>query len=117
MVTLAELAVAELLRRAKVHAALAAGYETADGPEFCVRRLEVVEHVARSLGVRVLNNELFNQVERRAHELGWESVKNGGRSLFRRVRRRGLDEAEAIAVSRSNRRDPRSQSTGSREAR
>lgn len=102
-------ATAELVRREKVRAALAANYEAAPGPDYCVRRLEVVEDVARTLGIRVLNNAVFVDVERRARELGWESVKNGGRSLFRRVRRRGLDEAEALAISRSNRSDPRSQ--------
>jgi len=105
--SLAEQAAAEIIRRIKVRGALTAQYETAPGPEYCVRRLEVVEEVARALGIRVLNNDLFLDVERRAHELGWESVKNGGRSLFRRVRRRELDDAEALALGRSNRYDPR----------
>lgn len=97
----------EFQRRQEVRDAIETAYETAPGPAYCVRRLEVVEHVARTFGIRVLNNDLFRCVEQQAAALGWESIRNGGRSLFRRAKRRGANDAEAMALSRANRRDQR----------
>ena len=88
--------------------ALLSGFETVPAdPRFCVRRSEVVDHVVRALGIEVLNNRVFADVERAARSIGWQPVKNGGRSLFRCVKRKGQDDAEALVVSRAHRRDPR----------
>jgi len=95
-------------RRRNLREALAAAYETTPGdPRFCVRRLEVVGHAARALGIRVLNNAVFAEVEAAACALGFEAVRNGNRSLFRRVKRRDQDSETALSVSRENRRDTR----------
>jgi hypothetical protein len=101
----------ELRRRAELRSrhlpVLVQAFETTTDPAFCLRRLEVVAEVAKALGERV-NNDLFRDVVRVAQALGWEPVKNQNRSLFRGVKRRGQDDAEALAVSRANRHDPRS---------
>jgi hypothetical protein len=95
-------------RQKRVCEALWASYEATPGdPRFCVRRLEVVEHVARVLGIQVLNNAVFADVEAAASALGFQAVKNGNRSLFRCAKRRDHDEKTALAVSRENRRDAR----------
>ena len=59
------------------------------------------------MGIRVLSNRLFVDVEGVAETLGFQAVRNGGRSLFRCVRRRGVDADTALAISRANRRDSR----------
>ena len=52
-----------------------ANFETVPGdPRFCVRRSEVVKHVALALDIRVVNNDVFGEVERGAVALGWEPV-------------------------------------------
>jgi hypothetical protein len=95
-------------RQKKVREVLSAGYETTPGdPRFCVRRLDVVEHAAQSLGIAVLNNAVFADVEAAASALGFQAVKNGNRSLFRCVKRRDQDRETALSVSRENRRDTR----------
>lgn len=95
-------------RRRQVREVLSASYDVTPGdPRFCVRRLAVVEHVARALGIAVLNNAVFADVEAAASALGFQAVKNGNRSLFRCARRREHDHETALAVSRANRRDPR----------
>jgi hypothetical protein len=68
----------------------------------------VVEHAARALGVSVLNNAFFAEVEAIAGALGWQPVKNCNRALFRCAKRRDHDEGRALAVARANRHDPRS---------
>jgi hypothetical protein len=95
-------------RQSKVRGVLLATYEAMPGdPRFCVRRLEVVEHAARALGIQVLNNAVFADVEAAASALGFQAVKNGNRSLFRCAKRRDYDHGTALAVSRENRRDAR----------
>jgi hypothetical protein len=95
-------------RQSKVRAVLLACYEATPGdPRFCVRRLEVVENAAGALGIQVLNNAIFADVEAAASALGFQAVKNGNRSLFRCAKRRDHDEKTALAVSRENRRDAR----------
>jgi hypothetical protein len=94
-------------RTKKVREAIASAFEATEGPAYCVRRLEVVEHVARSLGEAVLNNAFHAEVERAARWLGMQPVRNGNRSLFRCAKRRDQDEEAARASSRENRRDPR----------
>lgn len=95
-------------RGRNLRAALLAVYEATPGdPRFCVRRLEVVEHAARVLGIRVLNNAVFAEVQEAAREVGFEAIKNGNRALFRCVKRRDIDPDAALAESRTNRRDPR----------
>lgn len=95
-------------RQSKVRAVLLACYEATPGdPRFCVRRLEVVEHAAHALGMQVLNNSVFTDVEAAASALGFQAVRNGNRSLFRCAKRRDHDEKTALAVSRENRRDVR----------
>ena len=95
-------------RQSKVRGVLLASYEATPGdPRFCVRRLEVVERAAQSLGIAVLNNAVFTDVEAAASALGFQTVKNGNRSLFRCAERRDHDEKTALAVSRENRRDAR----------
>jgi len=65
-------------RARNLREALAAVYEPTPGdPRFCVRRLEVVEHAARALGIRVLNNAVFAEVEAAACGLGFEAVGTG----------------------------------------
>jgi hypothetical protein len=92
----------------KQREALESAFELVPGDRrFCIRRLEVVDHVARVLGIRVVNNVTFHDVEQMAVKLGWEPVKNGGRALFRCVKRRDLDQEAALAISRRNRHDPR----------
>ena len=99
---------AEAKRRHEIRAAIESAYEPVPGdPRFCVRRLEVVEHVARTLGRAMVNNALFVAVERSARALGMEPIRNGGRRLYRCARRRGRSEAEAIADSQANRLDRR----------
>lgn len=88
--------------------AIKSAFEIASGPTYCVRRLEVVEHVARTIGQVVINNAFHAEVERAARWLGFQSVKNGHRSLFRCAKRRDHDDQQALAVSRANRHDPRS---------
>jgi hypothetical protein len=95
-------------RQKKLREVLSAAYETTPGdPRFCIRRLEVVEHAAQSLGIAVLNNAVFADVEAAASALGFQAVRNGNRSLFRCAKRRDHDEKTALAVSRENRRDAR----------
>ncbi len=95
--------------------ALEGTFETTPGDRrFCVRRLEVVEHVAKVLGIRVVNNRTFEEVTRAAEALGWEAIKNGNRSLFRCVKRRDHDPEGALMVARANRFDGR---TGGRPPR
>ena len=96
------------IERKMLHTAILSAFETVPGDSrFCVRRIDVVEQVARVRGIKVINNRVFADVQRAARELGWESIKNGGRSLFRCVKRTDQDIDEALMVSRSNRRDPR----------
>jgi hypothetical protein len=91
-----------------VREAIVSAFEATPGdPRFCVRRLEVVEHAARALGIRVRNNALFAEVNEAAVALGFEPIRSNGRSLFRCAKRRDLDEAGALAVSRANRFDAR----------
>ena len=98
----------ELIRRNQLREALQNGFETVPGDrELCVRRLDVVEHVTSTLGIKVINNRVFADIEREAAALGWEPIKNGGRSLFRCVKRKDHDRDEALMVSRANRHDPR----------
>jgi hypothetical protein len=95
-------------RRSQVREVLSASYDVTPGdPRFCVRRLEVVEYVARALGIAVLNNAVFADVEAAASAQGFQAVKNGNRSLFRCVKRRDHDHETALAVSGANRRDAR----------
>jgi hypothetical protein len=94
-------------RAQKVREAIASTFEATTGPGYCVRRLEVVEHVARTLGETVINNAFHAEVERAARWLGLQPVRNGNRSLFRCAKRRDQDDATALAVSQSHRRDPR----------
>jgi hypothetical protein len=94
-------------RAQKVRESIAAGFEVASKPAYCVRRLEVVEHVARTTGETVINNAFHAEVERAARWLGMQPVKNGNRSLFRFAKRRDQDDETALALSRVNRRDPR----------
>jgi hypothetical protein len=98
----------EVVRRRKLQEALRAKFETVPSdPRFCVRRADVVAHAARALDIRVVNNDVFIDVERAAIVLGWEPVKNGGRSLFPCVKRKGQDHTEALAGSQEQRLDPR----------
>ena len=83
-----------------------AEFETVASAAFCVRCLDVAEHVARTFG-RVINNHLFEDIARAAQSMGWTAIKNGNRSLYRGVRRRGLTDEQALAASRANRRDRR----------
>jgi hypothetical protein len=94
-------------RARKVRAAVAGAFEAMPAPAYCVRRLEVVEHVARTLGDAVVNNAFHAEVERAARWLGMQPVKNGNRSLFRCAKRRDQDDESALSQSRANRRDPR----------
>jgi hypothetical protein len=94
-------------RARKVRDAIASAYEETPAPAYCIRRLEVVLHVAGVLGVSILNNAFFAEVETAARGLGFQAVRNGNRSLFRCAKRRDQDDAEALAVSRANRHDPR----------
>jgi len=95
-------------RQKRVREAISSAYETKPGdPRFCVRRFEVVEHAAQSLGIAVLNNAIFADVEAAASALGFQAVKNGNRSLFRCAKRRDHDDETALAVSCENRRDAR----------
>lgn len=96
------------VRRRKMAEAVAAVFEAVpDDPRFCVRRLEVVEHVARVIGAPVLNNAFHAEVERAARSLGLVPVKNGNRSLFRCAKRRDESANDALTRSRANRQDPR----------
>ena len=98
----------ELQRRLALREALRRAYEAVPGdPRFCVRRREVVEHVAGVLGESVINNAFCLKVEAAARELGWQRVKNGGRALYRCVKQRKADVAAALAESKANRHDPR----------
>jgi hypothetical protein len=94
-------------RANKVREAIASTFEAVTAPAYCVRRLEVVEHVARTLGEGVINNAFHAEVERAARWLGMQPVKNGNRSLFRCARRRDQNNEAALAQSRANRQDPR----------
>jgi hypothetical protein len=99
-------------RRRQILDAIKAEFETTTSPTFCVRRIEVAEHLARVFG-RVINNDLFADVARAALSIGWTAIKNGNRSLYRGVRRRGLTDEQALADSRANRRDRRWRSAAS----
>lgn len=95
-------------RQRKIREFLASTYETTPGdPRFCVRRLDVVERVARLLGVAVLNNDFFAEVEEATKALGFQPIRNGNRSLLRGVRLKGQDEEAALAASRTHRLDHR----------
>lgn len=101
-------ALKELAARAKLRNAIESVFETVPGEaRFCVRRLEVVEHVSRVLGIRIINNRIFARVERVARDMGWEPIKNGNRSLFRCAKRKDQDQDEALLVSEANRHDSR----------
>jgi len=101
-------ALKEANRRQELSDAMKEAFETMPGDRrFCVRRLDVVEHVARVRGIKVINNRVFRDIERAARDLGWESIKNGGRSLYRCVKHKEHDLDEALLVSRANRHDPR----------
>jgi hypothetical protein len=94
-------------RAKSVREAIAAAFEVAPGPVFCVRRQVVVAHVARTLGQTVINNAFHAEVARAARWLGMQPVKNGNRSLFRCAKRRDQDDGRALAESRAHRRDAR----------
>jgi hypothetical protein len=95
-------------RARRIREVLLVHYEpTHDDPRFCVRRLEVVQHVASALGNQVVNNALFADVAAAGEAVGFQSVKNGNRSLFRFAKRKGQDQRTALALSRSIRLDPR----------
>jgi hypothetical protein len=92
----------------KLRVTIAEAFEVMpDRPQFCVRRLQVTEHVARAVGVLVMNDAFHADVTREARALGFVPIKNGGRALFRYARRRDHDEVAALAASRENRHDPR----------
>jgi len=98
----------EALERKK-REALEGAFETVPGERrFCIRRQEAVDCVVSALGIRVVNNAVYDDVRRIAEILGWEPLKNGNRSLYRCVRRRSFDVAQALTVSRANRQDARS---------
>src|SRR4051812_38392350 len=109
METLAEMAMDlvvlhEQIEQDRIRVAVGMAFETTPGDvRFCVRRLDVVAHVARTLGIKVVNNDMFAKVERVVSEMGWESVKNGGRSLYRCAKHKGQDADAALLVSRTNR--------------
>ncbi len=92
-----------------IRAALDSAFESLPGDHrFCIRRTEAVHHVAKTLGIRVVNNRLFREVAGVAQTLGWEPIKNGGRSLFRCVKSRTVPSDSALSISKSHRYDPRS---------
>jgi hypothetical protein len=112
----AELAEREESER-KVRIALEGAFEAVPGDRrFCIRRMEAMDLAARALGIRVVNNFTFGEVRRVAETLGWEAVKNGNRSLFRCVRRRGIEAEAALVLSRANRRDPRAGRSATRQS-
>ena len=95
-------------RERKLRVALEGAFEVVPGDRrFCIRRLEAVNLAAKTLGICVVNNSTFREVQIVAETLGWEAVKNGNRSLFRCVRRRGIGVDAALFLSRANRDDPR----------
>ena len=97
----------EALERKK-REALEATFETVPGDRrFCIRRQEAVDCVVSALGIRVVNNAVHDDVRRIAEMLGWEPLKNGNRSCYRCVKRRGADVESALAASRGNRQDVR----------
>lgn len=83
-----------------------ARFEPTADQRFCLRRTEIVGAVAAGMG-EVANNDTHAEVRRLAAELGLEAVVNGGRALYRCVKRRGETEAEALATSRAVRHDSR----------
>jgi hypothetical protein len=92
----------------KQREALESTFEVVPGDRrFCIRREEAVAHLSRVLGIRVVNNRTYREVQRIAESLGWEAVRNGNRSLYRCVKRRDLGPDIALYLSRANRRDPR----------
>jgi hypothetical protein len=60
----------------RLREAIAEAFEATGDPRFCIRRLEVVEHVAKALGVLVTNEAFFVEVTRVATELGFQPSRS-----------------------------------------
>lgn len=84
----ADFALRALAHRARIRAAVTTRYEPVDDPKERVRRTEVVNHVAKELGVRVVRREFIQEVRAEVEAMGAEAIKPGNARWYRKLRRK-----------------------------
>ena len=77
-----------LAHRARIRAAVGSAFEVTADPAERVRRLDVVNHVAKELGVRVVVRSFMNEVRAVVEDMGAEAIKPRNARWFRKLRRR-----------------------------
>ncbi len=83
----------------RVREAALEGFEATDSASYCVRRMDVVNHVAGSLGI-LADIRLVRSVKAVALGLGWRPVVSRNKRLFSGVRLKGIAPDEALRRSR-----------------
>lgn len=84
----ADLLCAHLSHRARIRAEVLRWYEVTDANHDRVRRMEVVQLVARAMGVPVVDNFFHQQVNKACVALGAEMIKPRNKRFYRKLRRR-----------------------------
>lgn len=92
-----------LTMRERVRAAILAAFEPVDDPAFAVRRLDVVQVALRASGRKVASPKFQTMIREVVEGLGAEAVAPHNRRVFRKLRPRGMSEAEARALGRAQR--------------
>ncbi len=87
-----------ILYLSKVRDFASEGFELAPDARYVVRRSEVVGYVAKRMGVDP-SPALYQALLAASKSLGWEPTKAWNRSLYRRVKARGMDDATALELS------------------
>lgn len=91
---------------ARIRDIAAEGFERADDPHICVRRLDVVNYVAERLG-RIPGPRLFIDVQTAVALLGWQCASVGNRRYFRQVKAKGVSADVALKATRDDKRRAR----------
>lgn len=87
-----------LVRYERIRRIVDAEYECTGDKRMVVRRDDVAEFVALKLR-EVLSPNLRMDIAAAVVVMGFEGVMNGNRALYRRVKRKGTPDADAIANS------------------
>lgn len=90
---------------ARVQELAAEGFELAPSARYVVRRADVAGYVARGLGIDA-SPALYQALLAATKALGWEPTKSHNRSLYRRVKVRGMSDERALELSQQLRRRP-----------
>ena len=112
----ATLALAALQRRAEIQRVVLEHFEVTTSRRFAVRRTAVYEAVATALGDDPRRRQLALEVCSVVEALGARAVTSGNRRLFSALRRRGIDDAAALAEAAQCRSKTRKVSHGATEA-